>query len=511
MSYRVKSSEKDLAGFISPSIQENGAMVLKSEKGRFDKPILCQSENDVFDNAGYPSADYPSVFEAISYVRKAPLYIVCPYGSGSLFGGVDVKEDTVSAFSEGRVHPDNYTFTDNTISHSFFAASPQSNDDLAVSIKAINSGTQFEMSLYQKDGSTYTLLEEHEYSLQREKDNFGRSMYIQDVFNDNTWIIPKVNSNYSGSDTYTVDETQVDFDGGSRVEAEDSDITTAWDFFKKRNKYPVKNFMDALGGSAVYVNTIITNYQPYAHGISVISIGQSVTDAVSEREGLSLDSDNVSLYHNWMKIEDPYNNSYAWISNVGSIGAKYAKMADIYDSGSPAGIDEDGHGGQLQDWVYVEADDDFSDTDLQTLDEAQINPVVFDETYGVMVYGDKTLQVSLSDTSYVGHRRAFNYLLDKVIKQVLTKQVFKNNDESHRTRAAVMTDDFIRSTLGAVGAFREWIVVCDSSNNTDLILQQRKFILDIYVKVTTNSQFTKVNLIRAAQNQVLSELSKSNP
>ena len=509
MSFRVTSSEKDLAGFISPSIQENGAMVLESIKGRSDEPVYCQSEDDVIAAAGYPSATYPSVFEAISYVRKAPLYIVCPYGSGSTFGGVDVTASGVTAFPSGRVHPDNYTYTDNDISHSFFAVSPQTTDDLAVSIE-YTSGTQFSMSLYSTDGSTYTLLNEYDYSLTRETDNFGMSLYIGDVFDDNPYIIHKVNSNYVGT-AYTVDATQVAFDGGLRNAAATSDINTAWDLFQKRNKYPVKNFMDVIGGYASYINTIITTYQPYAHGLSTISLAQSVTDAVAERNALSLDSDNVSLYHNWFKIEDPYNNSYAWINNVGSIGGKYAKMADVYDSGSPAGIDEDGHGGQLSDWTYVKPYDDFSDAELQTLDEAQINPVIFDEIYGVMVYGDKTLQVSLSDTSYVGHRRAYNYLLDKVIKQVLTKQVFKNNDETHRTRAAIITDDFIRSTLGAVGAFREWVVVCDTTNNTDLILQQRRFLLDVYVRVTPNAQFVKVRLIRAAQNQVLAELTQANP
>jgi hypothetical protein len=551
---------------------------------------------------GSPSSTYPSVFEALAFVRKAPLYIVCPHGTNSLWGGIDVTSSAATGFGQGRVDPIasfdyttvnasgvlslgtgdgvatnftgtaspipveegstefyigssttalsitdsggtfsgtdvsagtityatgatnitfasapasgsavnmNYTYNvdlSSSVSHSFFATSPYT-DNLSADIEYV-SGTKFKMTLYEKSGTIYTAISGYEgieYSLTREKNGFGASIYIEDVFKDDPYVIPIINTAYTGT-TYTVNATKVDFSGGRRRDPLTSDYTTGWNFFRKARKYPVRIVMDALGNAQNTINTIITTYQPYAHGLTVLSYGNSVSDHTTERSGYAIDSDNISFYCNWSRIEDVYNNSEAWISNIGSIGKKYAMMSNVYDSQSPAGIDEDDHGGQLNDWRYLEVEEDFSDSELQTLDEAQINPIIFDDTYGVMVYGDKTAQATLSDTSFISHRRAFNYLLDKITKHVLRKQEFKNNDADHRNKARILVDDFISSTLGAVGAFREWYVQCDENNNTDQILAQRRFVLDIFVKVTPNSQLIQCRLTKVGQNTVLAEL-----
>ena len=77
------------------------------------------------------------------------------------------------------------------------------------------------------------------------------------------------------------------------------------------------------------------------------------------------------------------------------------------------------------------------------LDEAQINPFVHDEIYGVYAAGDKTLQSSLSDTSYIGTRRLYNLISKTIRQQILRKQEFKNNDAAHRYKAKSLCDDFL--------------------------------------------------------------------
>jgi len=597
MGFRIVQTEKDLSGFISANVSEVGAMVLVSPKGE-NVPRRCETESDVINRAGYPSADYPSVFEAIAFTRKAPLWIVCPYGAGTLWGGVAVERDTAYAFTTGQVAPASLDFTAfNTlvedeaigtgngvqtnftgtftnvpidegtlalyrgvsgvtatesggtisgsdlsagtlnkttgeyditfvdaplsgiavtadyiynqnvisgVSHCIYSVSPYT-DDLAIDLEA-TSGTQFKLTLYQVVNSVDNYIGEYEYSLTREKDNFGKSLYYEDVFLEDPYLTIVKNDDYTLSGSYSVDVSSVDFDGGSRVAPAGSDITTAWNQFQSANKYKVNIFMDVLSGYHSTLNTLITTYQPYAHGLTAMALGTAYSTALTTRSSMSMDSDNMSVYTNWAKIEDPYNDSYAWISNIGSIGKKYAMMSDIYDSGSPAGIDEDDHGGQLSDWNYKELEYDYSESQLSGLDAVQINPIIWDDDYGVMAYGDKTAQVSLSDTSYIGHRRMYNYILQKIINDVLKKQVFKNNDVLHRTRAKAMIDDFIRSTVYAVGAIREWQTVCDTTNNTDAILNQRKFIVDLYVKVTPNSQTVHLKLTRVGQGQVIADL-----
>jgi len=603
MSYRIKQTEKDLAGFISSNINEIGAMVLYSERGK-NEVVTCYTEDQVIANVGYPSSTYPSVFEAIAYVKKAPIRLVAPYGDDSKWGGAVVTKTACTAFTAGQVEPEasysfsthytagttytigtgngvtvffsgvipqtvivpktlsikvgvsgivatdasnvisgtgltgngsiNYTNGVTTfslatapgsgvavtldfdykvdrsadVSHSIFAASPYTDDDIAIDLDW-QSGSQFKLTLYFiSDAGAYNYVGEYTYSLTREKDNFGKSLYYADVFEDDPYLIVVKNDDFVLTGSYSVDNDYVIFAGGYREDPANSDYTTAWNLFQKANKYKAKVFMDVLGGHYTTLNSLITTYQTYAHGLTIIPLGNSSSEAITYRDAMSLDSDNMSVYTNWAKIEDPYNNSYAWISNIGSIGKKHAMMDDIYDSGAPAGIDEDSHGGQLNDWKYVELEEDYSDAELQALDEDQINPFIWDESYGVMAYGDKTAQVSLSDVSYVGARRMYNYVLESVINGVLKKQVFKNNDIPHRAKAKAMIDDFIQSTVYAVGAIREWLTVCDETNNTDAVMDQRKFIVDLYIKVTPTSEQVHLKLTRVGQNTVISELVK---
>lgn len=595
---RIIQTEKDLAGFISAQVTEVGAMVLKSSKGE-NVPRKCETENNVVNRAGHPSSTYPSVFEAIAFTRKAPLWIVCPYGTGSLWGGVVVEETTAYPFTAGQITPDSFVFTalntlvsaesigtgdgittnytgtlsyspidtgtlalykgvsgvsatesggditgtdisgtgsltlatgaydftfvdapgsgiavtsDYTydknevsgVSHCVFSVSPQT-DDLAIDLEA-TTGNQFKLTLYKIVNSVDNYIGEYEYSLDREQDNFQKSLYYEDIFFENPYITVVKNSDFSLSSAYTTDVSSVNLAGGNRVTPAGSDISTAWNKFQSANKYKANIFMDVLSGSETTVNTLITTYQTYAHGLTIMPLGTTASTASAARTAMSLNSDNMSIYMNWAKIEDPYNDSSAWISSIGSIGKKMAMMSDIYDSGSPAGIDEDNHGGQIDDWKYKELELDLSETQQASLDAIQINPIIWDDDHGVMAYGDKTAQSTLSDVSFIGHRRMYNYILEKIINQVLKKQVFKNNDILHRTRAKAMIDDFIRSTAFSVGAIREWRTVCDTTNNTDEILNQRKFIVDLYVKVTPNSQEVRIQLIRVGQNQVIADL-----
>jgi len=510
MSYRANLIERDFSGFIQSQGQEIGGMVIISARGRGDKPILNQSDTEILRNYGNPSAEYPSIFESVAYCRKAPCYIVSAIGDNALYGGVYVTEDAVTEFNSGVADPDTYDFdhpsgvVNNDISHVFFASS-QWDSTWRVNITS-QGGYKFKVVLYDRQNNNDVYITEYDYSLIREKNNFGKSLYYEDVFDENDYLIIKVNSNttattynLSGSATYQLKS-------GSRGDTPTSaQITTAWTKFQSTNKYPLHNIMDVLGDHAGDVKTLKETYHPYAHCLSIIPIGNSVSQAVAYRSSLSIDSDAVSLYWNWTKIVDPYNNSMAWISCLGSVGQKYALMQDVFDGLSPAGTDENKHGGQLSDWRPVDTEYDPSDSDLQTLDEAQINPIIFDEIDGLKVYGDKTLQVSLSDTSYVGTRRLYNLIIKNVTRQVLKKQEFKNNDTYHRFKAKSMVDDFLVPILGGE-YLREAYVKCDEENNGDEVLEQRKFILDIYVKATTNSQFVVLRLTKVSQTMVLAEM-----
>lgn len=498
--WRNTYQEIDNAGFISSSTDEIGQMVINSIQGP-STPIICYGEQDILTSFGEPSSTYPEVFEAIAFTSQAPCWVCSAIGSGAVWGGVDVYTTYASGFVAGR-NLNTYTYTDPTISHSFFNASPAA-DTLAVDIAWVN-GSQFTMNLYKVSAvNGNQLVNSYSYSLIKEKDLQGNSLYINDVFNNDKYVIPKLNTSYNNT-THSTNSTTVYFSGGSRGSAPtSSDYVTAWANFQKINKYPGKILMDCSGNAPVAISNLITTYNPYAFGISMIPMGNDATQAIAYRQGLGLNTDKVALYTNWQKIQDDYNNSFAWISGIGSVGKKYALMIDCYDAGSPAGTDESKHGGLIQDWTVKDIEYSYTDPETLLLDNAQINPFIKNEYYGLMLSGDRTAYTSMTDTSYIGTRRLYNYIAKNVIEQVMKLQDFKLNDATHRLKAYTMINDFL-SPIKSSGWIRDYKVVCDETNNTNVVLQQRKFIVTIYIQVTPNSQKTVLQLVRVGQTQVIS-------
>jgi len=595
--YRSKFDERDLSGYIVATSDETGAMVIHSSKGS-SVPKYCTSEEDVLLRYGNPSATYPEIFEALSFVQEAPLWVASALHEDARWGGAYVTASAVVGFTGGQVDPDDFLFTQvavketdtlgtgtgakvawagtltqtpinefslrlkygssylsaddedgsitgtditgtgtidytsgaiaftttqaiasgtvmyaeydynsdmsTTISHAFFAASPYV-DDLAINIVHVT-GQQYKMTLYTLD--TNAFITEYNYSLIREKDGYGSNLYILDVFTDNDYVIPKLNTAYIGTTPSMTATTIVDFAGGSRgATPSTADRTTGWNQFQKPNKYSAKILMDCTGDVADVISGIIDNYQYYSFGLTTIPKGSTAEAQVTYRDTLALDTDGMALYCNWRKIYDPYNDSFAWISNIGSVGKKMAQMADVYDGESPAGIDENGRGGQIRDWKTIEMELDYDDTDLQNLDEAQINPIVWDQTgYGVYIAGDRTLQVSATDTSFIHTRRLDNYIIERVVKDVMRLREFRNNTPSSQLRAKIMVDTFL-APIVAKELITEVLVICDSTNNTAAMKTQRKFILDIIKKSTVNNQKTLLRLTRIGQGAVISEVS----
>jgi len=403
-----------------------------------------------------------------------------------------------------------YNYTQNvksSTSFSLFTSSPFDDSYESYSIKVKRtSGKRYSAILYQNLTTGQVEIKTYEFSLIREKNNFGKSLYYEDVFKDDDYMKIFVNSSYTAvadpSDSIVV------MTGGNRGnEPQASDYLEAWTNFQKVNRYKVKTFMDVYGSSINTIKNIIENYQPYAFGISVIPQGNNVQAAVAYRQSLGIDFDGLALYTNWLKIEDPYNNSFAWTSGVGKVGVKYSQMSDVFDGLVPAGVDENGRGGQLSGFKVIEVEYDYTDSiggDLQTLNEAQINPLIFDPFYGVMSYGNRTLQVTNSDTSFINHRRLYNYMIDNISTQILKKQIFKLNDPLHRLLAKTQTETFL-APIEALDLVREIYVQCDEDNNNDSVLTARQFILDVYVKITPDSEFVLLRLTRLPQDSVISD------
>jgi hypothetical protein len=518
-SWRYQVNRMDRSSVAIPVAGAIGAMVIRAPYGdKVPTKINKGDENRILRLYGKPSVTYPDIWEAIQFNKLSPMWICAPFMSTDTYGGVKVGSMGASALQSGltQTELDSYTFSG---SNDYFLVTPLApcKDFLALKM-SVNIVTQvFTMSLYQTldNGLTWGLVDNYTFSMQLgAKDGFGQSMYISDIFKDNDYV--KVMPNPSASVNLTsafVQNLQVNFAGGTRVTASVTitQIQECWNYFKQSRKYEADIFMDTTANAGIpeIFDGLASISQKYASYIMPFPMRTSPSAAPTIKSGYSINNPNLNWYWNNQKVRDTYNNSSFWTSCIGRVGYKYAQMQDVFNGLAPAYIDDNpngGHGGQLGSGI-LDAEYDPTEDELQALDEAGINPIVFDNTYGAMIVGDKSGQTptTISDYSYIPHVRMFNYIIKNILNQVFPYQTVKLNDSTHRNLARLKVQQ-ICNPIKASNILSDFKAVCDLSNNTDITRAKRQFILTLAVQVTPFSEFLILNFINTPQGTSVQEV-----
>lgn len=425
-------------------------------------------------------------------------------------GALDVTFTTAPA--DGEVIE--AVFQSNQSAEAYFAlftASPQEDGDIGI-ITQYNTNTGFfEITLFVKNNKN-VWREVNVYTVSETSgtlDGFGENIYVEEVFNsDHDYLYAKDNTLvYS---TFTDDTSRVNLEGGSRGDAITiTEHTAGWAYYQNRNTYPADIFMDfsALSGIPTIFDNLRTTYQKYKYFLLPLPLADDVSSAITTKAGYSINNRGLAFYWNWGKARDIYGGTSGfWTSLIGKVGVKFAQMRDIYNGKAPCWVDENNHGGQLGSGV-IELKYDATEDELQQLDEAGINPIIFDLNYGVMVVSQRTAQSigTISDSSWIGHSRAFDYVIYNILTQVLVFQITKLNDETHRQMASSLGQSILDPMVNA-GIFTDATIKCDSENNNDTVRSQRKFVYQVFVKVTPFAEKIEFIFTNVGQNIDVEEL-----
>ena len=112
---------------------------------------------------------------------------------------------------------------------------------------------------------------------------------------------------------------------------------------------------------------------------------------------------------------------------------------------------------------------------------------------GVVLYGDKTLLSRPSAFDRINVRRLF-IVLEKTISRYAKSQLFEFNDEYTRSAFRNVVEPFLRDVKSRRGV-TDYLVVCDSTNNTPNVVDQNQFVGDIYIKPTRSINFIQLNFV----------------
>jgi len=290
---------------------------------------------------------------------------------------------------------------------------------------------------------------------------------------------------------------KISLSGGHNIDPATGDIETGYDLFANKDTTDIALVITGDASTAIqnYVISNIVNVRKDA--VAFISprltdvqnnVGGETDDIATWISAVNITSSYAVADSGWKYQFDKYNNVYRWIPLNGDVAGLCVFTDTIKDPWfSPAGFNR----GQIKNCIKLAWNPTKLERDV--LYSAGVNPVVTFPGQGTVLYGDKTLQSRPSAFDRINVRRLF-IVLEKAIASAAKYSLFELNDEFTRAQFINLVTPFLRDVQGRRG-ITDFKVVCDSTNNTQQVIDSNQFVGDIYIKPARSVNFIQLNFV----------------
>jgi hypothetical protein len=243
--------------------------------------------------------------------------------------------------------------------------------------------------------------------------------------------------------------------------------------------YAIQNICELRGDCVAYVSPTFATV--------VNNAGHEATDIATFRNSLPSSSYGV-CDSGWKYLYDKYNDKFRWVPLNGDIAGLSARADTAADPWfSPAGFTR----GNIKNVVKLAWNPKQQDRD--DIYKIGVNPVVSFPAQGVVLYGDKTLLSRPSAFDRINVRRLF-IIIEKTIARLSRAQLFEFNDEFTRSQFRNVVEPYLRDVKARRGVI-DYRVICDDSNNPPEVVEENRFVGDIYVKPSRSINFIQLNFV----------------
>ncbi len=287
------------------------------------------------------------------------------------------------------------------------------------------------------------------------------------------------------------------------------ELTTAYDLYKEPEVVDVTLVMGGAGNTTVsrYIIDNISSVRKDCVALVSPNRASVVNPASNSAAVAALEADNTALGSSsyavmdgaWKYQYDRYNDVFTYVPMNGDIAGLCARTDFTNDAWwSPAGYNR----GTIKNIVKLSWEANKANRDVMY--QIGVNPLITPRGAGVLLFGDKTMQVLPSAFDRINVRRLF-IVLEKAIAIAAKALLFEFNDEFTRAQFVNIVSPFLRDVQGRRG-ITDFKVVCDSSNNTGQVIDTNNFVGDIYIKPARSINFIQLNFIAARTDVSFSEI-----
>jgi hypothetical protein len=314
-----------------------------------------------------------------------------------------------------------------------------------------------------------------------------------------------------GNKTYTLsgglDYASASSVDGNGYKAALSNLITSYDLFRNKENIDVDVLINGPGlttkeDSQAKANYLIDIAESRQDCLAVISpyrsavIGSNLnnTSAATQTTNIiqffdSIQSSSYAVFDSGYKyMYDRFNNIFRYVPcNADVAGVMARTDLNQFPWFSPAGTQR----GVFNNAIKLAYNPNKAQRD--SLFTARINPVILQPGVGVLLFGDKTALSYQSAFDRINVRRLF-LTIEKSLENAAKAQLFEFNDEVTRANFVNIVEPFLRDVQAKRGLY-DFLVVCDSTNNTSDVIDNNEFRADIYIKPAKSINFISLTFV----------------
>jgi len=220
----------------------------------------------------------------------------------------------------------------------------------------------------------------------------------------------------------------------------------------------------------------------------------SVSSAVTAMKERRINSSYGCTYYPWVRIRDDISNASLWVPpSVIAIGTFASSEAKAELWFAPAGFTRGGLSTGGGGFPVLSTTERLRREDRDDLYEANINPIATFPSEGIVVFGQKTLQVTPSALDRINVRRLLIFL-KKRVSRIAAGILFDQNVRTTWIRFKTEVDKFLGSVQARLG-LTEFRVVLDETTTTPDLIDRNILYAKIFLKPARAIEFIAIDFV----------------
>tara|TARA_A100000172_G_scaffold42646_3_gene26122 strand:+ start:2298 stop:5159 length:2862 start_codon:yes stop_codon:yes gene_type:complete len=235
-------------------------------------------------------------------------------------------------------------------------------------------------------------------------------------------------------------------------------------------------------------------FQPREDGSELqrLNTQSTITTLVNGLRSRNLNSSYGAAYYPWVRARDTINGQFVWLPpSVAAIGTFSSSQRRTQVWFAPAGFNRGGLTEGSAGIPVVDVAHQLRRKDRDDLYAANINPIAKFPAEGIVIFGQKTLQVTPSALDRINVRRLMIFV-KKRISQIASGLLFDPNVQQTWKRFTAQVNPFLADVKTNFG-LSDYRVVLDDTTTTPDLVDRNILYAKIFLKPTRAIEFIAID------------------